>query len=456
MIERAQLILHNNEIEWQVLSVMMSYSESYFKSADLISEELFENPTNKVLYKVIKAIYDRGDIADMSSVWMELERQHLQDAPDVATLAEISSHAVTSATFGQNIDMLAEMAKRRRYYILGHKLMACGSDATLDLSDLDKEIDAIREQNLRASKDVLNMQEANNALTEGVKANLKDDVQTGIPTGYKFIDDKGGLQYSDFIVIAGDTSQGKTTLAIDIMVNAAVCGVPSMMFSLEMTSKQLAARINAPLCHIPSGILLYKKLRSDQIRDFEHAKSVSNKYPIYIDDISSSSYEKIKESIRANAIKRGIKLFFIDYLQILTTVSRQQNSNEFLELVSRELKNLAKELNVCIVALSQLNRDKLDPRPTLARLKASSGIEQAADMVILVYRPSYYGRSFKNRPDLTPVENYAELIVGKGRNVGTGSQIVGFNGALSLFYDLQNGTSEPPKVPEAEQQALPF
>lgn len=457
MIDQVKLLLHDKEIENQVLSVLMNYPAIYHQSSELLSDKLFYNPTNRVIFDTIKTIYERGDVAEVQSVWFEMEKRPMENAPDIGTLVEISSCAVSSVAFSQHVAILADMAKRRTYYILGHKMIACGSDATLDLSDIEKEIEAVREETLQASKDVIRLETANKELTEGVQMNLKDEVRTGIPTGFRFIDGKGGFQQTDFIVIAGDTSQGKTTLAINMMVNAAKSGVPCMMYSLEMTSKQLAARINAPLCGISSGVMLYKKLHTDQVRDFERAKAVSDKFPIFIDDIASSSYEKIKESIRANAIKRGVKLFFIDYLQILVTASRQQNSNEFLELVSREFKNLAKELKVCIVGLSQLNRDKLDPRPTLARLKASSGIEQAADMVIMIYRPSYYNRSFKNRPDLLPADRYAEIIVGKGRNVGTGSEIVGFNAALSIFYDLVDGsTGEPTKVPEAQDQQLPF
>jgi replicative DNA helicase len=223
-----------------------------------------------------------------------------------------------------------------------------------------------------------------------------------IHTGFKMIDDRGGFETGDLVVIGGATSIGKTTLAINILVNSAKTGIPSMFFSLEMTIQQISARI------------------------------VSNELPIYIDD-SANSIEAIKEKIRSMAIKKGVKVFFIDFLQRMWKLNNiKENEVHFYEAVCNELKDLAKKLKVCIVIICQLNRGTNDnnPRPSLSMLP--NDIETAPDTIIFIYRPGYYGKRHKYRPDLDP-NTTAELIIAKGRNMWTGSSychyepIIGFS-----------------------------
>lgn len=457
--DEQKLTLHNREIEQIVLSNLLNYSNLMGQYAEAMNEELFFDPKHKVLFRAICAVYDNGEAPDMINTGLFLMQHPETFAPEAWEVAEISGKAASSVNFSQNIEVLADMSKRRKYWTLGHKLIAAGIDPTLSIDEVDKDIDDIREQNLQAARDVYNMKAVNKALTERVEQNFRNERATMIPTGYEYIDEKGGFQLTDFNVIAGSTSQGKTTLAVNIMVNAAIRGIPCMFFTLEMTVVQLGARINAPLSGISSGLILFKKLYTDQLRALEQAKATSDQYPIYIDD-TSTSYEKIKDSIRANAIKRGVKLFIIDYLQVLSSTRNGRESEaQFFERVSRELKNLAKELKVCIVPLSQMNREvkDADPRPTLSKMKASSGIEQAADTVLMVYRPGYYGKRHKYRPDLDP-DKTSEIIVGKGRNIGgTGSFYVGFKPELSQFYDLEPKNDDiRDERPQAEQGKLPF
>lgn len=453
-------ILYSEELEEQVLSNLLNYSELIGQYGEVLSEEMFHNPKHKALYRAIRSVYDEGETPDLPTVGMYLMRNPDSLAPEAWELAKISSTAASSVNFPQNTDTLLDLAKRRKYWALGHRLISAGTDITTEISEIDKEIDTVREENLSASKDVYDMRAVNEALSLRIQQNCNDERANMIPTGFELIDEKGGFQLTDLNVIAGATSQGKSTLAVNMLVNAARKGVAGMMFTLEMTIEQLAARINAPLSGVNSSLMLYKKLRTDQLRDFEKAKAVSNSLPIYIDD-SSTNYEKIKDSIRANAKKRKVKVFFIDYIQILSSTRKRQDGDaQFLETICRELKNLAKELRVCIVVLSQLNRDakESDPRPTLSKIKASSGIEQAADTVIMIYRPGYYGKKHKYRPDLD-ADKTSEIIIGKGRNIGTGSGYVGFKPELSQFYDLlpdvEGEKDKPAKEPQ-EETKLPF
>ena len=448
-------VLHNEGIEMSVLSNLLSYPDLLPQYQEVMSDELFFNPTHKVVYNAIKHVYDEGEAPDILTVGMYLMKNPQANAPNPDDLAGISSYSMSSANFAYNIDVLRNLAKRRRYWVLGTKLVSVGTDLTIDIDHVDKDIDRIREENLQQSSGVFNMQAVNDALAERIEKNCNDDRASMVPTGFKLIDERGGFQLTDFNVIAGATSQGKSTLAINMLVNAAKAGVPGMFFTLEMTIEQLAARINSPFSGVSSAVMLYKKMRTDQIREFERAKKFSEKLPIYIDD-TSTNFEKIKDVIRSFAIKRKVKVFFIDYVQVLSSTRKRQDSEaQFLETVCRELKNLAKELKVCIVALSQLNREAKDsdPRPSLSKLKGSGGIEQAADTIVFIYRPGYYGKRHRYRPELDP-DSTAEMIIGKGRNIGVGTGSVGFRAENTYFYDLDS--KEQALIPKAEQQPLPF
>lgn len=211
---------------------------------------------------------------------------------------------------------------------------------------------------------------------------------------------------------------------------------------MEMNATQLAARINAPLCQadISSADILYRPLTLDEIRDFDKAKGNTDTLPVFFDDKSNISFEKIMSSIRRNNKKYGIRAFFIDYLQILNSTQDMSDTERFMGQVARNLKNLAKELDVCIVALSQLSRDKQDPYPRMSRIRASGQIGEAADNVIFIYRPEEYHLTFRHKADLDP-DGHAEIIVGKGRNIGTGSFFCSFDKRKTCFMDGTNNAS---------------
>ena len=453
---KTNLPLHDREIEYQVLSNLMNYPNLYDDYCEILSADLFSYPVCTATFNAIKAVREAGDFPDLITVGIYLNENPVKDAPDNACLATIYGYAITSVNFEKEVYVLAEMAKRRRCFVLGHKLISAGTDPTVDISEIDKEIEAYREESFGAAVDFYDMRAINGALTERIEQNTVDEKANMVTTGFSFFDDKGCLQFTDLVVLAGATSMGKTTMAINMLVNNAKAGIPSMFFSLEMTVQQLAARINAPICGVSSSLLLFKKLYTTQLRDFEKAKGVSNDYPIYIDD-SSSSIETIKEKIRSMAKKKGVKVFYIDFLQRVKKPKNMRESEaSFYESVCNDLKDLAKELKVCIVIICQLNRDanNADPRPTLSKIKASSGIEQAADDVVFIYRPGYYGKQHKYRPTLD-ADKSAEIILAKGRNVETGSFYVGYKAELSLFYDLDVGIPEP-QATAPREQGLPF
>lgn len=451
-----KLPLNDKDLEYQVLSNLMNYPNLYPEYRELLNIDLFSYPETRGIFKAVKEVSELGDLPDMLTVSMYLQQHPEKDAPAPYTIATIYSFAVTSVNFEKEVYILADMAKRRRCWVLGHKMINAGTDFTVDISEIDKEIEVYRDDNCKSAVDFYDMRAINGALSERVEQNTLDEKANLVTTGFSYIDERGSFQYTDLIVLGGATSMGKTTMAVNMLVNGAKAGIPSMFFTLEMNIQQISARINAPICGISSSILLFKKLQINQLRDLERAKGVSNELPIFIDD-SSSSIEAIKEKIRSMAIKKHVKVFYIDFLQRVKKPKNMKESEaSFYEAVCNELKDLAKELKVCIVILVQLNREanNADPRPTLSKIKASSGIEQAADTVVFVYRPGYYGKQHKFRPTLD-ANRTAEIIIAKGRNTETGSFYVGYKPELNLFYDMDAG--EPETVqPDAQEQQLPF
>lgn len=245
-----------------------------------------------------------------------------------------------------------------------------------------------------------------------------------------------------------------TSLLICMMVNAAKKGVPCMIYSMEMMSSQLAARIVSPIARISSGVIQYRKLSNGQMNDLSDAISQTDALPIYFDDESTISIDSIISSIRLWVRRLKIKLIGIDYLQILSSVGNISNQEQFLGGVCRRLKNLAKELQVCIIALSQLSRNTSDPKPTLGRLRASGQITEAADVVALIWRPSEYGKGYDDFPSV-PSANTAELIIGKGRNIGKFNFIVGFDRERTYFYNYEREI-EPQQTSSNEEETDPF
>lgn len=260
---------------------------------------------------------------------------------------------------------------------------------------------------------------------------------TGTPTGFDKIDGKtGGLQKSDLIIIAGETSAGKTSMAVSMMKNAAIAGAKIAMYSMEMKKEQITSRIISMISGIPSNVILYSPLSGMQLENVDRAVDTVSKMQIYFDDRSTSNIDTIISSIRQMKFKNGIDGAVVDYLQILNVNMKGSNKEQQMGEVARRLKNLAKDLDIWIIALSQMNRDNLNPVPTLARLRDSGQIAEAADIVMLIYRPEVKGKRYPDEFSDVDTKGTAMIDIAKGRNIGLLKFICGFNAASTHFYDL--------------------
>lgn len=275
---------------------------------------------------------------------------------------------------------------------------------------------------------------------------------TGIGTGMQRFDNyTGGFQKGDLIIIGAETSVGKTSLALSIVNKACmVFGKRAGIYSLEMTSVQIAARLGAMNTDISAKKLLMGKLSDEETERINSDWRSLNKSGIYISECTSSDVTRIATSIRALKIQSDIELAVIDYLQLTSTKTTGGNRNRELADASRLFKNLAKELGISVILLSQMNRDKNNRFPTLSRLRDSGEIEEAADTIMLIYRPEAWDETTYHQPqdyDGQSCIGNALIMVAKGRNIGTFNFIQDFDKEKTLFSEPNNyngGTDAKP------------
>ena len=420
-----------------VIGTLLSRQGEWQENADMLSDSLFYNWQTKALYKAAKAIVDRGEQANVVTMLPELERQGTNVTPQ--DLMEISSR-VTITAVRPYVLRLLEMQRRREMAVIAMRLNAGAHDEGKSVEQTQgAALEALNGLLVTVSTSIKTLADVGSDFNENfIMANREGQRHAGLPTGFKIADDMGGFQLGDLWVIAAESSQGKTSLAINVADNVARHGMAVAFYSMEMTAAQLYARMLAARSGIPSSTLCTRPLTDEQMEACRTASAEIGQYHVYFDERSTSSLETILASIRTLVYRKGIKLAVVDYLQILNVNTKSLNQEQALGDAARRFKNIAKELNICVVVLSQLSRDRDNPRPNIARLRGSGQIVEAADGVWLVYRPEYYGKRYGYPEPYSQVntQGTAMIDVAKGRNIGTRKFIVGFNSALTRFYDL--------------------
>lgn len=438
------------EAEMTVLGSCMMNPKDFNEVRDILAPETFYDPRHGKIYEAILTIYRRGDRADALTVNNELKKS---GTDMLMYLIEVQNMS-TSYSLYQHAAIIHDKAIRRKFFTIAKELERNAYSEENDIFDVVAEtrekMDGLFIDN---TENVLTMPEAVKELVEQMNKNASSDtVLTGMPTMFdKFDKRSGGLQKSDLVIIAGETSQGKTSLALTITSNVAAANYPCAIYSLEMSAKQLTARLTAFETSIPSNVLLYFPMSEKQFITFDsRIQRLCNK-PIFIDKRSTANIDTIISSIRVLNAKYGIQLFVIDYLQLLSMHDKKMGREEKTAEAARLLKNIAVELDVCVIALSQLARDKENPVPSIARLRNSGQIEEAADTIILVYRPEVYGRKFPEPFQGIDTKGTAYIDVAKGRNIGTFKFLAGFSGETTSFFNME--TFEEAKEPAS---IMPF
>ena len=428
--------LHNTQAEVQVLSAILFNPYLYETLAEHLSKELFNDYECIKTYEVIKSLADEGKLPDMVEIAAILEREHVDVKRFVMKGA--GDYTITR----QKILRLADLSVRRRMMALLLKGQSMIVDPTITLDDVAKisnDIDKVVAND--AGEKVVTFGEVVGNLMNDVADRMNDKGEKGIMTGLHIFDSHYGWHEGDLIIFAGGTSMGKSTLASTISYNMAAEGVPNAYYSMEMTAKQLVARMSARCTSVSASTTHYAKLNPSEYQKVYDGTLAMKNLPIYFDEDSKTNFSQMCKSIKRLKKKYGIKVVFIDYLQILVNGSND-NREATLGDMARDLKRLAVEEGLAICALSQLNRaDKDKGEPRLNQMRGSGQIEEACDMGVLINRPN-----LKNET--------ATITIAKGRNIGLAKEKVKFNANLSYFSDFEEGDPSAPYQEKKEQ--LPF
>lgn len=432
---------HSIEAEQSVLGGLMLDNERWDDVAERVVADDFYTHPHRHIFTEMARLQESGSPIDLITLAESLERQgQLDSVGGFAYLAELSKNTPSAANISAYADIVRERAVVREMISVANEIAEAGFDpqgrTSEDLLDLaESRVFKIAES--RANKDegpknIADVLDATVARIEQLFQQPRDGV-TGVNTGYDDLNKKtAGLQPSDLIIVAARPSMGKTTFAMNLVENAAMLqDKPVLIFSLEMPSEQIMMRSLASLSRVDQT-----KIRTGQLDDEDWARIsgtmgiLLEKRNIYIDDSSGLTPTEVRSRARRIAREHGgIGLIMIDYLQLMRVPALSDNRTLEIAEISRSLKALAKELNVPVVALSQLNRSleqRADKRPVNSDLRESGSIEQDADLIMFIYRDEVYHEN-------SDLKGIAEIIIGKQRNGPIGTVRLTFNGQWSRF-----------------------
>lgn len=457
-----QSLVNDPKAEQYVIGSLLVDPTAYTLVSQYLDEDCFYDPMCRDIWKAVDNMGKQGMPIDVISVSAELSKQ--KSNVTALDLMNISAQIASSAHVEYHAIRLQDLGRRRKLWVVGQQLSKVGLSEEILTADAHQEAIESIGGVFEKADGVFTLDDAMNSLNEiMVKNATVGGVTTGTKTGMERFDEKGGLQKSDLIIVAGETSQGKTSLALCMTRHAIENGAKVAFYSMEMTKEQLTARLLSAKTNIPANNILYSgSLTPSEMRMIDDARGKLPGENLFFDDKSTSNIDSILLSIRMLKMQKDIDGAVVDYLQILnvnsrsTSFSREQAMGD----AARRFKNLAKELNIWIIALSQLSRDSNCPEPNLNRLRDSGQIGEAADVVILVYRAEYYNRAypapFDNKDDY-PTDGTAMIDVAKGRNIGTFKFFMGFNKNTTNFFKT-NLINEDVQVPfeKPEEADAPF
>lgn len=431
---------HDLEAEQAVIGSMLTDKDSVISAIEVLKEEDFYREDNKVIYSAIMNLYNRGEPVDIITLKDELVSLGKFEAiGGLEYLAELPEKVPTTANVEKYIKIVEEKSMLRTLIRTANELIVLGYDQTQDVENImdsaEKKIfNVMQRKNQKgysSMKDIL--VESFTQLEE--LYNRKQHI-TGVPTGFADLDYKtAGLHNSDLILVAARPAMGKSAFALNIASYAAVKGnVPVAIFSLEMSKEQMGNRILCSEAMVDSN-----KVRTGKIEDEDWAKLAMasgklSESQIFIDDTPGISVMEIRAKCRKMKLEKNIGLVVIDYLQLVQGSNKRGGSREQeISEISRSLKILAKEINVPVIALSQLSRapeQRPDHRPMLSDLRESGAIEQDADIVMFLYRDDYYNEDSEKK-------NIAEVIIAKHRAGSTGTVELLWLGNYTKFANIE-------------------
>jgi len=433
---------HSTEAERTVLGALLLDPEAIIKVVDLLMPEDFYDPTYRSIYQSIHELYQQHEPIDFITVTNKLaDNKKIQDIGGSAFLAEIAADVPTSSHIYQYAQIVKTKSVHRRIIEAGQKITGLGYEVERSIPELLDEVEKtiFKITNTFLKDKFVHIREILNARYERfAELHESDDesVVKGVPTGFHALDVKfSGLQSSDLIILAARPSMGKTSLALNIAMNAAVRSHKTIgVFSLEMSKEQLVDRLFASTLGVDSWKLQRGKLDDSDFQNMGPIMDELNKANIFIDDSVVSSIPELRAKARRLQMEHGLDLLIIDYIQLMSTGGSHYFGNRVQEIseISRSLKQLGRELHIPILALSQLSRaveNRPGNIPQLSDLRESGSLEQDADIVLMMYREDYYEED-SDRPGIT------DLYIRKHRNGPTGRVELLFKKEQMRFYDV--------------------
>ncbi|MDM7916043.1 MAG: replicative DNA helicase [Candidatus Eisenbacteria bacterium] len=428
------------EAEQAVLGAMLLEKDAVGRAVEIVRPECFYRENHRRVFEAVCSCYERGISADLISVAEELRARGQIDAVGgTAFLASLLDQVATAAHVEHHARIVLEKYVMRELIHAGTEIVRRGYEGAGSSGELidaaEQMIFAVTDPRMkRGFVPIRGLLERVIHLIEQVHENKK--AVTGVPSGYVDLDKKtAGFQNSDLIIVAGRPAMGKTSFCLNIAEYAAIRErIPVGIFSLEMSRDQLVQRLLASRSRIPVYRLRTGFLSEQQWEDLISAAGILTEAPIFLDDTPAASIMEIRAKARRLKSEAGLGLLIIDYLQLARGFERSENRQQEISSISRSLKALAKELNIPVIALSQLSRapeGREDKRPVLADLRESGAIEQDADIVVFIFREEAY-RKVKQED----VQGIAEIIIGKHRNGETGTVKLHFNAELTRFESL--------------------
>jgi replicative DNA helicase len=465
---------HNIEVEQALLGAILVNNEAFYRVSDFLEPEHFFEPLHQKIYKDIGSLVRAGKAATPITLKTflpaDLDVAGLNGSQYLARLATEATTVINAGDYGRTI---YDLALRRALIGIGEVMVNVAYDAPVELGpqaqieDAERRLYELAETGRYDGGFQRFAQAITTAVENAARAYERDGKLSGLATGLRDLDRMmGGLQPSDLIVLAGRPGMGKSSLATNIGYNIArawrgevrpdghitsVNGGIVGMFSLEMSAEQLATRIISERTEIPSSRIRRGEIESGDFDRIAGAAREMEAIPFYIDETGGLSIAQLAARARRLKRQKGLDLIIVDYIQLLQGSSRRAAEGRVQEVteITTNLKALAKELNLPIVALSQLSRqveNRDDKRPQLSDLRESGSIEQDADVVMFVYREEYYLRNREPRPgteehfkwqaEMDAAHGKAEVIIGKQRHGPTGSVQLHFEGEFTRFADL--------------------
>ncbi|MCL2621039.1 MAG: replicative DNA helicase [Defluviitaleaceae bacterium] len=430
----------DEQAELALISSMLFDNEALIQGAEFMRPEDFYRLDYRYIFQALMELHNTGDPVDLITLKNKLEERDLFDKVGGSeALAAVSTAVSTSANIKQYIKIVVDKSILRR-------LINAANDTTEDsyagtkpteiiLDDAEASLFAIGQK--RHSLGFTHVRDALSASMKVIeKAAEEGKAVTGIASGFTDLDNRtAGFHPTDFVLIAARPSMGKTALALNVAANAAIKQQKHVaIFSLEMSKESLASRFIASTAMVDAGNLRTGQLDTKDWDKIVDALGIISEAPIYIDDTPGITMAQMRSKCRKLKLELGLDMIVVDYIQLMSGGGRTENRQQEISEISRSLKQLAREMNAPVIALSQLSRApeaRSDRRPILSDLRESGAIEQDADLVMFIYRDEYYNPESEK-------QGLAEVIIAKQRNGATGTVELGYQGQYVRFVNNVN------------------